>query len=784
MRLTYPRPSAEDERVGRYRAEVRRGELTDTIAMAKWSAIGHAAAAAHIVMIWEGEPALLLSMFGAAITAIIGCAFLGVWRYRRSDRGERAVDRARRMAAWLAGALGLTWGAAAIGLSDGISDDHRLVLVVIIAGLVPEAFVIGPIARVACAITLPLAAGALIALARDTNPMAPDLMVLLVIYTTLILLGSRLRGRHTSERILDRLRVADQKDTIALLLHDFEEGAADWLWETNAGGRLVHVSAGLAQALGVPVEAVAGTRFEEWIALDTLAARPNADEPELRRCFEDRQAFRNLLVSGRRGGERRWWRLSGKLKTSRSGLFLGFRGVGADVTEAKVAEEQVAYLANYDALTGAANRNLFQERLQAELGRVARDGCQFSLLVMNLDEFKLVNDTFGHGAGDAVLTALADRLRQVAGDTAYVARLGGDEFAVIAPDLGSGEALGFARRLMEAAGHPVIYQDARLAIGLSIGLVTAPADGADAETLVKRADLALQEAKAGGGGRAEIFRIALESDMQGRRLLETDLRHALDRGDLVLTYQPIIGSASGRVTCCEALLRWNRPGFGPVPPTAFIPAAETTGEILRIGAWVLRTACLEAATWPDHIRVAVNLSMVQARSADLLDVVHAALDAGGLAPNRLELEITESVFLEMTLVTARNFEGLRRMGVRIALDDFGTGYSSLSYLLKLSVDKIKIDRTFIQASTQRREGRAVVDSILNLARTLGMTVTAEGIETEAQAAYLRAQGCDEMQGFLFGHPVTAQALGARMGAERNAAFDTGARASGPMAAVA
>jgi diguanylate cyclase (GGDEF)-like protein len=427
-----------------------------------------------------------------------------------------------------------------------------------------------------------------------------------------------------------------------------------------------------------------------------------------------------------------------------------------DITERRRAEADLAYLARHDALTRLPNRMLFQERLNQALAMTRRQaGC--ALLLLDLDGFKAVNDTLGHPVGDGLLQAVAERLLTVVRETDTVARLGGDEFAIIQTSVTSPEqAALLAERAIATLGEPFDLDGNRVHVGASIGVAMAPSDAMDAGALLRNADTALYLAKAEGRGTYRLFETDMDARVQRRRTLELDLRDALASGAFDLEYQPVIDVPTGRTVCLEALIRWNHPVHGVINPVDFIPVAEDTGVIVGIGKWVLRRACLEATAWPVDIGIAVNLSAVQFRGGALLDTVKAALAETGLAPNRLELEITESVLLQNGEDQLATLHRLRALGVRVALDDFGTGYSSLGYLGRFPFDKIKIDRSFVGNLGVNRESKVIVSAVIGLAVGLGMTVTAEGVETAEQLSILRAEGCAQVQGDLFSPPLPAE----------------------------
>jgi diguanylate cyclase (GGDEF)-like protein len=419
-------------------------------------------------------------------------------------------------------------------------------------------------------------------------------------------------------------------------------------------------------------------------------------------------------------------------------------------------EQRITQLAFNDVLTGLPNRTMFQQQLDHSFRASAGNGGLFALHCLDLDQFKVINDTLGHPAGDALLVEAARRLQHAARGH-FVARLGGDEFVVLQTVGDDRDAIDrLARDILDGMGHPLMIDGNECVPSTSIGIAIAPQDGIDGETLLRNADLALYRAKEAGRGTYAFFEESLNERAQQRRQLESDLRLAIEREEFELHYQPLFDLEQNRICSFEALIRWNHPTRGQVSPAEFVPVAEDTGLIVPIGAWVVREACARAATWPDDIRIAVNASAVQFHRGALHETILRALADTGLAPARLEVEITESIFLEGGETTLRLLHSLRSLGVRIALDDFGTGYSSLSYLQSFPFDKLKIDRSFIQNLLTRDGASAIVRAITELAHALNIETTAEGVEETAQLVELRSHGCSSVQGFLFAEPMTAE----------------------------
>jgi diguanylate cyclase (GGDEF)-like protein len=440
-----------------------------------------------------------------------------------------------------------------------------------------------------------------------------------------------------------------------------------------------------------------------------------------------------------------------------------------DVTERKRAQERITHLAKFDVLTGLANRTQFHERINTLLASVHNRENHLAVHLIDLDRFKTINDTLGHPLGDKLLKAVAARLSTVIGPGDMITRFGGDEFVVLQTRTERPQdARWLARRLVQKLKDPFEIDGHRIDIGASIGIALAPIDGTDADELLKKADMALYAAKTGGGGDHRFFAFEMEEAAQARRALELDLREALAKEQFVLHFQPLVDLRTGRVTTCEALLRWRHPQRGNVPPNVFIPVAEETGLIIALGEWILNRACVEAAKWPKTVKVAVNLSPVQFRERGLALQVVAALAKSALPAQRLELEVTERLLLEDSEGTLAAMEQLKNLGVSISLDDFGTGYSSLNYLRKYPFHKIKIDQSFTRDLGAESDTRAIIAAVASLGAGLNKTVVAEGIETEEQKKLVASLGCHEGQGYLFGRPMSGEDVRARL-----EALDTG-----------
>jgi diguanylate cyclase (GGDEF)-like protein/PAS domain S-box-containing protein len=437
----------------------------------------------------------------------------------------------------------------------------------------------------------------------------------------------------------------------------------------------------------------------------------------------------------------------------------GWVATHEDITEQRRSEVKIEYMAHHDALTDLANRVLLNQRLEHALGSRIHREQMVAVHHLDLDQFKAVNDTFGHPAGDKLLKMVAERLRGLVRATDTIARMGGDEFAIVqAPIKDPAEATSLAQNIIRLLSEPFEIDGHQAVIGVSIGIAVGPGDGLRPDRLLRNADLALYRAKGDGRGIFCFFQPAMDLQMQTRRLMEQDLRKALPAGEFELYYQPVVNLASNEISGFEALIRWNHPQQGLVSPGEFIPLAEEIGFIVPMGEWVIREACATAAGWPGDASVAINISAVQFRNPGLMQVIVGALASSGLHPTRLEIEITETVLLQNKETTLAVLHQLRALGVRIALDDFGTGYSSLTYLQCFPFDKIKIDRSFVKDITENTGSLNIVRAVAALASGMGMTATAEGVETREQLDSITSEGCTEMQGFLFSRPLPAREI--------------------------
>ncbi|WP_108786596.1 EAL domain-containing protein [Erythrobacter sp. Alg231-14] len=553
--------------------------------------------------------------------------------------------------------------------------------------------------------------------------------------------------------------VAEKEEVVSLLLREFEENEADWLWEIDPQRRLRSVSPRFAFALNMSDRDVEGQPLLELIAgAHWESGNFPASLHDLAERLRNRENFSNLIVQVSIHGADRWWELSGTPIRDERGKFVGFRGVGSDVTEQRESSEKIAYLARYDTLTSLPNRLMLTEALGDALEYAQHWRTRCALLMVDLDRFKAVNDSLGHMTGDKMLAQVSARLESLMSDNAMVGRLGGDEFAIVIRDASDLDVLhNLADKVIKSLSEPYLVDHQTLYVGASVGSAIGPRDGKTVEELMRNADLALYRAKDAGGGEHCRFEPVLHASAEERRQLEASLRKALGLDEFVLHYQPVVDARTEEVVSFEALVRWNSSDHGFVSPGKFIPLAEDTRLIVPIGKWVLRQACHEARNWPEDVKVNVNVSPEQLLEPDFHQEVVDALAASGLRPERLEIEVTESIFLRDATIARNALEQAMALGCSIALDDFGTGYSSLGYLRKLRFSTIKVDRSFVQGAGQgSNESLAIINAVVAMAKSMNMTTTAEGVEDADEAELIRNLGCDKIQGFYFGRPMSSE----------------------------
>jgi diguanylate cyclase (GGDEF)-like protein len=568
-------------------------------------------------------------------------------------------------------------------------------------------------------------------MARKTVPFLHMLDILFTLGVAII--GVFTVARWAFHQLKTNADMGSASESASLLLQEYEQRGVGWLWQVDAENRVSYISSRMTALLGRPASALIGHSLPSLLG----------GHAELGRILLEKQAFNNLEM---------------ELNTPRGTRWISIAGdpiiVGSDITEIRQTQERLTHLANMDVLSGLPNRGRVRQLLGESLRKATASNVPCAIMFLDLDGFKPVNDTFGHPKGDAVLQAVAKRLCDQVGQDGHVGRMGGDEFAIVILDAQSRKQVEMlADSIIKSVAEPYMIDGTEIRIGVSIGCAFGPIDGATVDDLILKADLALYQAKDAGRGVARYFSSELQSEQDDRVRLEADLRQAMAAKQFHLVFQPLVSAKTQKLTGFEALIRWNHPQRGLVPPPVFIPVAEETGLMGAIGEWVIEEACRAAATWPEPITVAVNISPKQIIQPALPNIVSQALSRYKLPGNRIELEVTEGVFLGDSNATLDVLKRLRALGVGIALDDFGTGYSSIGYLNKAVFHKLKIDGSFVREAGTRPENVAIIQSIVQLAKSFRMNVTAEGVETAEDFERMRDLGVDTIQGYLFGRPL-------------------------------
>ena len=651
---------------------------------------------------------------------------------------------------------GLLWSVALLGFAPLGTGFEQLSLWAVVAVLIAGSALIltfTPLGTVVFTVMIGAAASGGFVLQEEYT-----LAGIVLLFVGVTLIGALESARaNFSARIVEH-GAAEKDEVVSLLLREFEENEADWLWQIDTARRVRSISPRFAYALGQDQAEVEGMPLLELIAGDSWETGKFATSlHDLAELLKHRRSFSNQIVNVTIKGRQRWWELSGTPMLDERGTFTGFRGVGSDVTEQRETSEKIEYLARYDTLTALPNRLQVHETLGEALRYAEQWRTRCAFLMVDLDRFKAVNDSLGHMVGDQLLAQVSSRLERIAGDSYFCGRLGGDEFAIVIRDATEREVVErVARQVIDQLSEPYKVDHHTLYVGASVGSAVGPRDGNSVEELMRNADLALYRSKDEGGGEHFAFEPFLHASADERRQLEAALRGALGGDEMLLHFQPVVGAIDENIVSFEALLRWNSKEHGFVSPGKFVPLAEETRLIVPIGKWVLRQACLEAMNWPNHVRVNVNVSPEQLLEPGFADEVVAVLAESGLRPERLEVEVTESIFLRDASVARAALEQVMALGCSVALDDFGTGYSSLGYLRKLQFSTIKVDRTFVQGAAQgAAESIAIIRAVVAMAQSLEVTTTAEGVETVEEAKLIRDLGCDKIQGYYFGRPMSA-----------------------------
>jgi diguanylate cyclase (GGDEF)-like protein len=759
-------------------AQIRAAHLNAVVRLTPYTMAANIGNGALVVWAFRDGVSAGMLVWLALLYLLCLFALMGWWRGRHRVR-TTASPAAIHHANVHANLLALVWAALPICWFAHASPQQQLLVTALVTGMLAAgAFVLSPLPVAAVVFVVIFASSGIIACWQTGDHIFLAVGVLQTIYALIVIMGALAASRKATALLRSQAEARRQERTMAVLLHDFEQNAAEALWETGIDGCIAHHSPRLATLMGLDEALLRERPFLDllgWIGADLAHLRAAMDGerpfkelrlsaaaahgPRLSSMAPDGPRLSSMALSGPRLSSMalsgpRHWSINGKRLVTEDGRTAGWRGVIADVTEQVLAQERLQHLAHTDSLTGLANRFTLHGALRAAIAQHRL----VALLALDLDHFKLINDTLGHAAGDKLLQTVAARLLACRRPADLVARLGGDEFAVLVLDDVEGDIGGrldvdaLSQRLIDLLEVPVELGGRSLRASASIGvalMATGPGDArASADDLLVHADIALYAAKKAGRARYATYSSDLGDRNRRSVMIEQELRHAVQRGQLELHWQPKVAIESSRVVGAEVLLRWRHPQLGSVAPIEFIPIAEKSGAIREIGVWVLREACRVTAAQLPGLTVSVNVSPAQLHDDEFAASVRDALHASALDPFRLELEITESVFIDDVDGALQRLHSLRALGVRVALDDFGTGYSSLAYLRRFPFDTLKIDRAFVNELMNSIDTRAIVQMISQLALTLNMRTVAEGVESAEQLGVVASVGCDEVQGWL------------------------------------
>ncbi|HKU92379.1 MAG TPA: EAL domain-containing protein [Sphingomicrobium sp.] len=702
------------------------------------------AAVMMVASLWGSHDATWLMPWAAAVSALN----LAAMHLARTQSITCVGRSGRRVPNWLmVGDVTLravVWLSLPLYLFPTLEPGSQVIAASIMAGLGIGALglVVVPPCVTAWMVAFTAGVGGALLIGRHSVPFQHMLSIIFTLGVAIF--GVLAVARWAFHQLKTNADVGSQSESASLLLQEYEQRGVGWLWAVDAENRVTYISSRMSTLLGRPGTQLLGHSLPALLG----------GHAELGRVLLERQPFNSLEMELDTPRGARWISIAGDPIIDTAGRFEGFRGVGSDITEIRQTQERLTHLANVDVLSGLPNRGRVRQLLGEALRAATTGNVPCAIMFLDLDGFKPVNDTFGHPKGDAVLRAVAKRLVDEVGPDGHVGRMGGDEFAIVITDAQSRKQVELlADRIINSIKESYLIDQTEIRIGVSIGCAFGPIDGATVDDLILKADLALYQAKDAGRGCARYFSSELQSEQEDRVRLEADLRSAIASKQFHLAFQPLINAKTQKLIGFEALIRWNHPQRGFVPPNVFIPVAEESGLMPAIGEWVIDEACKAVATWPEPITVALNISPKQIVLPNLPNVVSEALSRYKLPGNRIELEVTEGVFLGDNGSTLDVLKRLRALGVGIALDDFGTGYSSIGYLNKAVFHKLKIDGSFVREAGTRPENVAIIQSIVQLAKSFRMSVTAEGVETAEDFERMRDLGCDVIQGYLFGKPL-------------------------------
>lgn len=773
--------SAEDTTASYFRAE----QVRAIISLAPLTITANLINILVILYLFQEQQMPALYLWGLSLFTVMSIG-LRSWFKQRSGRAPvRSSRRALKRAVQHSTVVGLIWGALPlITMGHANAFQLEIIYIVIIGMICASSFALSTIPAAAFCFVVLVGAEIILALLIFQPVYFTLLILLFAVYSYIVCAAVLVQAKNFGARLMAEAASQQQQQLTSLLLHDFENHTSDCLWELDKNGFLQNPSTKLAKLFGLSLNQINSTPFldlfsvlpDEHLLESTLAVEA------LKEHFQQQKSFRHLSAPLIIHNSIHWWQLTAKPLTDSQGNLLGWRGVGSDITREREANQEMNRLANIDSLTGLANRHQFKTRLSLLEGSSNPSDNAYVLLLLDLDNFKMLNDGMGHAFGDKVLQSVANRLKQHVRQNDILARLGGDEFALIS----CGEdailrADAIAQRLLDCFTHSFDVDNVSLQIGCSIGIAISPTHCDTSDTLLKHADMALYAAKSAGRNTFRFYESGMAATAQKRMSLLNDIRQLLEQNpdtkallnkvgpnfqwspDLRLQQfeiylQPQIHLQTQQIIGFEALMRWQHPEKGMIPPLEFIPLAEESNMIVPLGAWMLIESCKLAAQWPESWRIAVNVSATQFSHGSLISIVKRALEISGIAPNRLELEITESLLIQDKNTAKTILQELRNLGVRIALDDFGTGYSSLAYLRNFPLNQLKIDRSFVSSILNEKGSLAIVNTIIQLANALSLETIAEGIESAKEVHLLIACGCEDGQGFHFAKPMPANKL--------------------------
>ncbi|HEY0148282.1 MAG TPA: EAL domain-containing protein [Allosphingosinicella sp.] len=701
-----------------------------------------------LLVAWAMFGGVNLALIGGWV-AVVGGAFFFYWQ-KAVREGLAANSRSALGRAWIqsvgeAVLLAAIWSALPVYAFATLPHEVQVVIGGAMAAMIVAAVGLAAAPAAAFAWIATITAALCCAYYLGSDQLAPTVGVAIVGVAVVAIFGVSRLTRWSFDQLQTIAKVRTQAESVRLLLKEYEHRGVGWLWQVDSENRVVYISSRMTSLLGRSANQLIGHSLPATLGGNSA----------LGRTLLARAPFANLEMELKTRRGARWISLAGDPIIDMGGQFQGFRGVGSDITEVRKTQERLTNLANMDVLSGLPNRGRVRQLLGEALSGATSGNVPCAIMFLDLDGFKPVNDTFGHPKGDAVLKSVSQRLVKEVGEVGHVGRMGGDEFAIVIRDAQSRKKVeDLACRIIGAVAEPYHIDKAEIRIGVSIGCAFGPIDGQTVDDLIQKADLALYEAKNQGRGTCCYFSDDMQNEAEDRLRLEQDLRQAISLKQFRLEYQPLVNASDQSLMGFEALIRWHHPTRGMVSPADFIPLAEETGLIMDLGDWVIEEACRAAAMWPDYISVALNVSARQLILPALPNTVSEALAKYRVKANRIELEVTESVFLGNSEGSLDVLKRLRALGVGIALDDFGTGYSSLGYLNKAVFHKLKIDGSFVREAAHNRETVAIIQSIVSLAKSFRMTVTAEGVETAEDFGRMRELGCNQIQGYLFGRPMS------------------------------